>query len=121
MRSVFTLFNNLMFMFNSHCIPVTIILKQPAACVSHSDLLQVISKQAAVMDSHSQLILLFGANNFTLFTLASIFTRTILYVKCIPFIDKQFSIDTFLDNRHWVFMTILQITASDLYLLPEKT
>jgi len=48
-------------MFNSQHIPVKVILKQAAICVSHSHLFQVISKQAAIMVSHANLWLLSGA------------------------------------------------------------
>jgi len=101
--------------FNSHYIPVKSFLKQAAIIISHSHLHQVISKQAAIKVSHFHLLLFFGAYNFTLFSLAVAFTSTLLYIMCCPFTNKQLSIDSFLDWKgcHWVFISILQTTASD--------
>jgi len=52
-----SLYDILMLMFNSHYIPVTIILKQAGFNFVHSHLLQVISKQAAFIVSQSHLLL----------------------------------------------------------------
>jgi len=78
-------------MFNSHYIPVTVILKQGAIVVSHSPLFQIISKQAAVMVSHSHQLLFFGAHNLTPFSLALIFTSDLFSIKCCNLINKQAS------------------------------
>jgi len=77
-------------------------------------------KQAALITSHSQL-LCSGTHNFTLFSLALIFTSTLLYQKSRPFINRQFSSDSFLVD-HLVFISILQTTASDGngVLMPSK-
>jgi len=66
-------------MFDSHYIPVIVILKKAAAAVSHSHVLLVISKQTAIIVSHSCPSLFFGNGNFTLFTLAFAFTSIRLW------------------------------------------
>jgi len=64
---------------------------------------------------HSHLLFFFGTHNFTLFSLALIFVILLLYVKCCPFINKQFGIDSFHDweGHHRVFILILPTKAWD--------
>jgi len=91
-------------------------LKQAAIFVSHSHPLQIISKQAFVTASHSNQLLFSCTIICPLHFSRYIFTLTICYIKGTPFNNKQLNIDSFLDceGHHWIFISILQTTASDL-------
>jgi len=106
------LYNILTLMFNSHYIPDKFILEQAAIVVSHSLLLQAIFKQAAIIVSQSHLLLSLAQ---TILPFVLIFCGPNLYIKCHPFINKQFSIDSFLDweDHHWVLTSRIHTTASD--------
>lgn len=81
-----SLYNISTLTFNIHYIPIKVISKQTAISVSHSHPFWDISKKAAVLVSRSHLLLLFGAHNFTLYSLALIFTGTLIFVyKALPF------------------------------------
>jgi len=65
---------------------IKVISKQAAVCVSHSRLLQVISKQAVIIVSHSDVAL--------------IFTSTLLYTKCCPFVPQTV--------QYWFFSLLVK-------------
>jgi len=85
-----SLYGMLTLMFNSRYNPFKVIFNQAAVLVSHSHLFWAILKLAGDIVSHSHLLLFFGA---------LIITLTIWQIKCCPFINKQFSIDSFHEIR----------------------
>jgi len=82
-------------MFYSHNIHIKVFFKQTAIGVIHSHLLQIIS---------NRLRLLFLVLTYSRSFAPTILPPTFLYIKLCPSINKQFSIDSFLDwgDHHWV-------------------
>lgn len=95
--SFLSLYNILTLTLVSNYIPIKVTLKQAAIIASRSQLFQVISKQAAVMISHHHLYLFFGANIWSAVLQPLFLSITIQYLRCCPFINKHFRIESFLD------------------------